>query len=210
MIRILIVDDHPIVREGMTRFLNQQDGLHLCCEASNGEEALAAMSACDHALAIVDISLNNESGLELIKTLRAGYPALAILAMSMHDESLFAERALKSGANGYLMKQEATVNILNAVHQVLAGDLYLSSAMHEKIGQPQAASHGASEIAQLSEREFEILHLIGLGFGARQIARKLNRSIKTVEAHQANIKEKLQIRSGRELIQFAIQHLEKS
>ena len=210
--RILMVDDHPIVREGMAQFLNLQDKLHLCCQASNAKEALAAMSACDHALAIVDISLDGDSGLELIKTLRQRYPELAILTLSMHDESLFAERALRSGANGYLMKQEGTQNILLAVQQILAGNIYLSAAMHNGLTQRLAKSRsiGISPVAGLSEREFDILHLIGLGFGTRQIAEKLNRSIKTIEAHRANLKEKLQMKSGRDLVRYAVQFLEAS
>jgi len=209
-IRILMVDDHPIVREGMAKFLNLQDNLHLCCAVANAREALAAMACCDHGLAIVDISLNGDSGLDLIKTLLHRYPDLAILAISMHDETLFAERALRAGAKGYLMKQEGTENILHAVQQVLAGNIYLSPAMHTGITRrlvaPQSASF--SPIAGISEREFEVLHLIGLGFGTRQIAEKLNRSIKTIESHRANLKEKLQLESSRDLVRFAIQYIE--
>ncbi|TXT35445.1 MAG: two component LuxR family transcriptional regulator [Comamonadaceae bacterium] len=204
--RILIVDDHPIVCEGMAQFLNLQENLHLCCQAANADEALAAMSACNHAVAIVDISLDGDTGLDLIKTLRRRYPDLAILTLSMHDESLFAERALRSGANGYLMKQEGTKSILQAVQQVLAGRVYLSAAMQNTLTQrldaPQDDDH--SLISGLSAREFEVLHLIGLGFGTRQIAEKLNRSVKTIEAHRANLKEKLQLASGTELLSFAI------
>jgi DNA-binding NarL/FixJ family response regulator len=205
-----MVDDHPIVREGMAQFLNLQDNLHLCCQASNAKEALAAMSSCEHALAIVDISLDGDSGLGLIKILRQRYPELAILTLSMHDDSLFAERALRSGANGYLMKQEGTKNILLAVQQVLAGNVYLSTAMHSGLTQRLVTprSVGLSPVSGLSEREFEILQLIGLGFGTRQIAEKLNRSIKTIEAHRANLKEKLQLQSGRDLVRFAVQLLE--
>lgn len=128
----------------------------------------------------------------------------------MHDESLFAERALRAGANGYLMKQEGTKNILLAVQQVLAGNIYLSAAMHSVLTQRLVTSRsdGASPLAGLSEREFDILHLIGLGFGTRQIAEKLNRSVKTIEAHRANLKEKLQLKSGRDLVRFAVQWLE--
>ena len=189
-----------------------EDNLHLCCQASNAKEALDAMSTCNHALAIVDMSLNGDSGLALIKTLRQRYPGLAILTLSMHDESLFAERALRSGANGYLMKQEGTQNILLAVQQVLAGNIYLSAAMHGVLTQRLVTSRsiGRSPIAGLSEREFDILHLIGLGFGTRQIAEKLNRSIKTIEAHRANLKEKLQLKSGRDLVRYAVQFLEAS
>jgi DNA-binding NarL/FixJ family response regulator len=208
--RIMVVDDHPIVREGMAQFLNLQDDLHLCCEAADAAEALDAMTSCGHDLAIVDISLNGSSGLDLIKTLRLRYPDLGILAISMHDESLFAERALRAGANGYLMKQEGTARILQAVQQVLSGHIYLSAAMHTVITQRLVAPErpGSSPVAGISEREFEILHLIGLGFGTRQIAEKLNRSIKTIEAHRANLKEKLQLENSRELVRFAIQLLD--
>jgi DNA-binding NarL/FixJ family response regulator len=170
------------------------------------------MSACDHAVAIVDISLDGDTGLDLIKTLRRRYPDLAILTLSMHDESLFAERALRSGANGYLMKQEGTRNILQAVQKVLAGQIYLSAAlqgmlMHRLVA-PQVSEH--SLIAGLSAREFEVLHLIGQGFGTRQIAEKLNRSVKTIEAHRANLKDKLQLASGTELLSFAIRWLDSN
>lgn len=207
--RILIVDDHPIIRDGMTLLLNLQEDLHVCCAAGSAEEALAAME-CLPDMAIVDISLQTDSGLELVKTLRHRYPDLAILVLSMHDESLFAERALRTGANGYLMKLEATEHVVSAIREVLAGNIYMSAAMHEKLARALAVPHKKAEgqIANLSEREFEVLHLIGLGFSSRDIAKKLNRSVKTIEAHQANIKEKLNIRSGKELTRFAIQWIE--
>ncbi len=207
--QILIVDDHPIIRDGMTLLLNLQEDLHVCCAAGSAEEALAAMER-QPDMAIVDISLQADSGLELVKTLRHRYPDLAILVLSMHDESLFAERALRSGANGYLMKLEATEHVVSAIREVLAGNIYMSAAMHEKLARALAVPHKKTEgqIASLSEREFEVLHLIGLGFSTRDIAEKLNRSVKTIEAHQANIKEKLNIRSGKELTRFAIQWIE--
>jgi DNA-binding NarL/FixJ family response regulator len=166
------------------------------------------MSACDHALAIVDISLDGDTGLDLIKTLRQRYPDLAILTLSTHAESLFAERALRSGANGYLMKQEGTKNILQAVQQVLAGRVYLSAAMQQRLEAPQDEGHPL--IAGLSAREFEVLHLLGLGFGTRQIAEKLNRSVKTIEAHRANLKDKLLLASGTELLSFAVRWFDRN
>jgi len=207
--QILIVDDHPIIREGMTHLLNLQGDLHVCCVAGSAEEALAAM-ACQPDMAIVDLSLHSDSGLDLVKTLRHRYPDLAILVLSMHDESLFAERALRAGANGYLMKLEATEHVVSAIREVLAGNIYLSAAMHETLARSLAGPKKmpAGPIASLSEREFEVLHLIGLGFSTREIAAKLNRSVKTIEAHQANIKEKLNIRNGKELMRFAIQWIE--
>lgn len=205
--RILMVDDHPIVREGMALFLNAQPDLHLCCEAANAEDAMAQLATCMPALAIVDISLHKESGLDLIKLMRRRNTGLAILAMSLHDEKIFAERALRAGANGYLMKHEATAKILVAVRMVLSGGIYLSEAMHLRLAQKVATPTGstATPIAGLSQREFEILHLIGLGFGTRQISEKLNRSIKTIEAHRASLKEKLQLKSGADLVRFASQ-----
>lgn len=207
--QILIVDDHPIIRDGMTLLLNLQEDLHVCCAAGSAEEALAAM-VCQPDMAIVDISLQTDSGLELVKTLRHRYPDLGILVLSMHDESLFAERALRSGANGYLMKLEATEHVVSAIREVLAGNIYMSAAMHEKLARALAVPRKKPEgpIASLSEREFEVLHLIGLGFGTREIAEKLNRSVKTIEAHQANMREKLNIRNGKELTRFAIQWIE--
>ena len=207
--RILIVDDHPIIREGMAHLLNLQGDLQVCCTAGSAEEALTAM-ASQPDMAILDISLQSDSGLDLVKTLRRRYPNLAILVLSMHDESLFAERALRAGANGYLMKLEATEHVVSAIREVLAGNIYLSAAMHEKLARALAGPRKtpAGPIASLSVREFEVLHLIGLGFGTREIATKLNRSVKTIEAHRANIKEKLNIRSGNELMRFAIQWIE--
>lgn len=208
--RILIVDDHPIVRQGMAQFLNLQHDLQLCCQAGTAAEALAAMAACRHALAIIDISLDGDSGLALINILRRKYPEVALVAMSMHDEALFAERALRAGAGGYLMKQEATQTILLAIRQVLRGESYLSTAMHRRLSERLVAPRGDApgSIGGLSEREFEVLHLLGLGFGTRQIAAKLNRSIKTIETHRASLKEKLGLTSAVELVRFAVQQLD--
>ena len=209
--RILMVDDHPIVREGMAFFLNAQADLHLCCQAGDADEAMALYTVCNPALAIVDISLGKDSGLDVVKALRRRSTALAILALSLHDESIFAERALRAGANGYLMKQEATANILVAVRKVLSGGIYLSDAMHGRLAQKLATPGGinASPIASLSEREFEILHLLGLGYGTRQISGKLSRSIKTIESHRASLKEKLQLQSSSDLVRFAGQWLQR-
>jgi len=212
-IRLMMVDDHPIVREGMALFLNAQPDLDLCYQAGSAEEALALLEReqARPALVIVDIQLHRDSGLELIRTLRRRDPALALLAMSLHEESVFAERALRAGARGYLMKQEATGNILLAIRKVLAGEIYLSAAMHGRLtrgaGPPAAPADGP--LAGLSEREFEVLHLLALGFGTRQISEKLQRSIKTIEAHRASLKEKLKLASGAELVRFALRWLDE-
>ncbi len=209
-VKILIVDDHPIVRQGMAQLINLQNDLTLCCEAADADQALAAMQVCDHDLAIVDISLNGVSGFELINTLKRRYPELAILVMSMHDESVHAERALRAGARGYIMKQEATDNILLAIHQILHGEIYLSAAMHTRLLQRMLTpcrNMVSSAPAGLSDREFEVLRLIGLGFGTSQIAAKLNRSVKTIETHRASLKEKLGCATATELVKFAVQWL---
>ena len=209
---ILMVDDHPIVREGMALFLNTQPDLDLCHQAGTADEALAVLDAHRPALAIVDISLAKDSGLELIKVMRSRDNALPILAMSLHDESIFAERALRAGANGYLMKHEATANILRAVRQVLAGDIYLSVAMHNLLARGMAAPakpQGRWPSASVSEREFEVLHMLALGFGSRQMSEKLNRSIKTIESHRASLKRKFGLETGADLVRFAARWLDE-
>lgn len=209
--RIMMVDDHPIVREGMALFLNAQPDLDLCFQAADAAQALALARDNLLDLAIVDVSLNKDSGLDLIKALRRRDPHVALLVLSLHDEAVFAERALQAGAKGYLMKQEATSSILLAIRTVLAGEVYLSAAMHQrlsrKIAGPDAPS--VSPIAGVSAREFEVLHLIGLGFGTRQISAKLNRSIKTIETHRAHLKDKLKLESSGHLVRFAIRWLDE-
>ena len=204
--RIMIVDDHPIVREGMKQFINTQPDMCISCEAGDMAEALALMAMCKPELVICDISLKNESGLDLIKSLRRDQPGLGLLAMSQHDEAIFAEQALRAGANGYLMKQEATSNILNAIRRVMAGDVYLSNAMTTKLatGLVSPESGARNPLDSLSVRELEVLHLLGMGLGTRQIADKLNRSIKTVEAHRANIMEKLSANTVADLLKIAL------
>lgn len=205
--RILIVDDHPIVRQGLAQVLNLQADLQLCCEASNVEEAMDAINHCNHDLVIVDISLQGGSGLSLITTLTAHHPQLPTLVMSMHEESLYAERSLRLGARGYIMKHQATVNIQSAIRRILNGGIYLSDEMHslivDRICSRDFDPGTADPVACLTDREFEVLRLIGFGFGSRQIAEKFNRSIKTIDAHRANIKEKLGLKTGIELIRFA-------
>jgi DNA-binding NarL/FixJ family response regulator len=205
--RILIVDDHPIVRQGVAQIVNLQPDLQLCCEAGNIAEAIAAAERCPHDLAIVDISLEGVSGLSLVSTLTARFPLLPIVVMSFHEETLYAERALRLGAKGYIMKDQATIHILAAIRRILNGGIYLSDAMHDQILQrvrSPSLESGVVDVADsLTNREFEVLRLVGLGFGTRDIAEKLNRSVKTVETHRANIKEKLGLKTATELARFA-------
>lgn len=208
--RVMVVDDHPIVREGLTQLLNLQGNLHVCCAAESIDKAIAATESCRHDLAIVDLSLGTESGLELIHALRARDPGIRILVLSMYDETLVAVRALQSGADGYLMKQEGSQHIVQAVREILAGNRYLSPALQVHISQNLFSSGKGKEagLATLSEKELQVLQLIGRGLGTREIAERLNRSIKTIEAHRANLKEKLGLNSGNDLMRYAIQALD--
>ncbi|MGA9585354.1 MAG: response regulator transcription factor [Terracidiphilus sp.] len=205
---VLVVDDHPLMRQGLALLINQQQDMQVCGEA---EEAQAAMHAIAHLhpdIMILDISLAGPDGLELLKNIRTTNPALPVLILSMHDEAIYAERALRARANGYIMKQEATEKVLVAVRRILNGEVYLSERMSNKMLQQYiggAPSMIQSRIASLSDRELEVFRMIGEGYATREIAEELHLSVKTVETYQAHIKEKLVLRSGRELIQHAIQ-----
>src|SRR3954467_11218073 len=206
---VLLIDDHPIVRQGLSQLINQEHDLHVVSEAANAREALDAMERGSPDIAIVDISLDDRSGIELIKDLRARDPNLPVLALSMHDEALYAERALRAGAKGYIMKQEATEKVMGAIRKVLEGQIYVSERMASRLlNQFVSAKPGEedSPLGRLSDRELEIFSMIGRGLGTREIAGKLFLSIKTVEAHREHIKEKLKLRSGTELMRLAVQY----
>lgn len=185
--------------------INHEPEMHACSEAGDVPQALAALQAAPHDMAIVDLSLLGFSGLELVKQLRIKYPDLFILVMSMHDETIYAERVLKAGAHGYLMKHEGTDTVLRAIRQILSGERYISDRMRSRmINQMLQGDKEQSPISGLTATEFEILHLIGMGLENNEIADKLARSIKTVETHRANIRKKLNLGSGSELTYFAI------
>src|ERR1039457_4862457 len=206
-IKILLVDDHPLVREGVANLINQQPDFEVCGEAASEPQALEIIGSTKADVAVVDISLENGSGLELIKSIKAMHPTVAMLALSMHDESLYAERALRAGARGYIMKREATKKVIQAIRCVLAGQLYVSdkivARMAEKFveGRPTAI---ASPIEQLSNRELEVFQLLGIGQNTRQIADHLHVGFKTVQAYCARIKEKLKLANATELLREAI------
>ena len=205
---VFVVDDHPLLRQGLALLINQQHDLEVCGEAEEAQAAMHAIAQRKPDILIVDISLNGPDGLDLLKNIRALYPDLPVLILSMHDEAIYAERALRARANGYIMKQEATEKVLVAVRRILHGDVYVSDRMASKMLQQYtggAPSAIQSRISALSDRELEVFCLIGEGRGTREIAEELHLSIKTVETYQAHIKEKLSLRSGRELIQHAIQ-----
>jgi DNA-binding NarL/FixJ family response regulator len=206
--RILVVDDHPIVRQGLTLLINREPDLVVCGEAEETMGAMHVLASARPDVLIVDISLNGPDGLDLLKNLRTTHPNLPVLILSMHDESIYAERALRAGANGYIMKQEATGKVLVAVRRILNGEIYVSDRIANNMLKHYITGSGTlrnSSIADLSDRELEVFRLIGEGHGSRQIAEELHLSIKTVESYQAHIKEKLSLRSARELMQHAIQ-----
>ncbi len=206
--RVFVVDDHPIVRQGLALLINQETDLAVCGEAEDMHSALQSVAAAHPDVVIVDISLNGPDGLELLKHVRLKCPSLPVLILSMHDESIYAERALRAGANGYIMKQEATDRVLVALRRILSGETYVSDRIAKSMLQHylRGANVAAySPISELTDRELEVFRLIGEGHGTRQIAEQLHLSVKTVESYQAHIKEKLSLRSARELVQHAIQ-----
>lgn len=206
--KIFVVDDHPIVRQGLTLLINREPDVVVCGEAENAQSALQAIAALRPDILIVDISLNGPDGLDLLKDVRTRYPELPVLILSMHDESIYAERALRAGAQGYIMKQEATEKVLVAVRRILSHEIYISERIANRMLQRYIGSRAAarpSSISDLTDRELEVFRLIGEGHSTRQIAEELRISVKTVESYQAHIKEKLSLRSARELVQHAIQ-----
>ena len=206
--RILLVDDHPIVRQGLALLINREPDLAVCGDAEEAASALRQIEELKPDLVVVDISLNGPDGLDLLKNIRARDPHLPVLILSMMDELLYAERGLRAGANGYIMKQQATEQVLVAIRRILGGEVYVSERIANKMlhlfvgGSPVAQS---SLVADLTDRELEVFRLIGEGHGTRQIADELHISIKTVESYQAHIKDKLLLKNGRELVQRAIQ-----
>ena len=205
---VFVVDDHPLLRQGLALLINREQDLVVCGEAEEAQTAMREIAAKRPNILIADISLNGPDGLELLKNIRALYPSLPVLILSMHDESIYAERALRARANGYIMKQEATEKVLVAVRRILGGDIYLSDRMANKLLHQYISGGSAdmnSRLSALSDRELEVFRLIGEGRSTRQIAEKLHLSIKTVETYQAHIKDKLSLHSGRELVQHAIQ-----
>ena len=202
---VFVVDDHPLLRQGLALLINREPDLTVCGEAANAQDAMKAIAAKRPDILIVDISLNGPDGLDLLKALRSSYPDLPVLILSMHDETIYAERALRARANGYIMKQEATEKVLVAVHRILGGDIYLSERMSNKLLHQYFSGASVDTNSRLSDRELEVFRFIGEGCSTRHIAEKLHLSIKTVETYQAHIKDKLSLRSGRELVQYAIQ-----
>jgi DNA-binding NarL/FixJ family response regulator len=208
VIRVFVIDDHPIVRHGFAQLLSGEPDLELCGQAAEAHSALVAITAAEPDVVIVDVSLGDASGIDLIGEIKQRLPRAAVLVVSMHDEELYAERSLRAGAAGYVMKHEATGAIVRAIRSVAAGGIFVSEAVSARLLQRLAARSGpgdGSPLGTLSNRELHVLELIGRGLGTREIAELLHISIKTVESYRARLKEKMNLRSGIELTRFAVQ-----
>jgi DNA-binding NarL/FixJ family response regulator len=206
-IKILLVDDHPLVRDGLVNLIRQQPDLEICGEAGTEAQALEFIAANPPDVALVDLSLETGSGLELIKSIRASYPGVKTLVLSMHDESLYAERALHAGARGYIMKREATTKVITGIRAVHAGQLFISEKISTLMAEKFLGGHknsSATSVEQLSDRELQVFELLGTGHGTRQIADQLHVGFKTVQAYHARIKEKLNLANATELMRAAV------
>jgi DNA-binding NarL/FixJ family response regulator len=209
---VFVIDDHPIVREGLARLINGEADLFVCGAAEDIYAALKSMEILKPDIAIADISLKGPDGIELIKHLKTRMPGLPVLVLSIHDESIYAPRALRAGARGYIMKQEATENVLVALRRVLSGEVYLSDRMANKMLQQFVGAGGTGvkfPVDRLSDRELEVFRLIGQGHGTRRIAEELHLSVKTVESYREHIKEKMTLGDASELVRYAIQWMEQ-
>jgi DNA-binding NarL/FixJ family response regulator len=206
--RILIVDDHPMMRHGLSQLINREPDLLVCGEAGNAQEALGAIPNCEPNLVLADIAMPGKSGIELIKDLRVLHPNIAVLVMSMYEEVCYAERVLRAGGHGYVMKSEGGEKILVAIRQVLQGRRYLSPSMAAAVleGLSKGRSRGGeTALGALTDREFEVFHLIGQGLSTAEIGDQLHLSVKTIGTHRVHIKEKLNLKTSTELMKQAMQ-----
>ena len=207
--RVFLVDDHPVTRDGLARLINHEADLEVCGTAGTAAGATQEVEQQKPDLVIIDVSLGKgASGLELIKDLASRHRRLKMLALSTHDEALYAERALRAGAKGYVMKQEPTEHVMLAIHKILDGEVHLSKRMSDRLLHKMTQPHSPptiSDIETLSDRELEVYRLLGQGRGTRQIAAELHLSISTVETHRAHIKEKLNLNSTTELLRHAVE-----
>ncbi|MGD1277249.1 MAG: response regulator transcription factor [Tepidisphaeraceae bacterium] len=211
--KVLLVDDHPVLREGLGRLINDQNDLMVCGEADSPPQALELAASLVPDLVALDLTLAGGDGLELCKQLHDLYPRLPILIVSMHDESLYAERALRAGASGYVMKQEPQEQVMAAIRQTLAGDTWLSDKMAAKLLRSLRGAKDSAErspLDRLTDRELEVFRLIGQGLGVKSIADTLFLSPKTVDAHKEHIKQKLNLKTNNELLQYAIEMRSRS
>jgi DNA-binding NarL/FixJ family response regulator len=205
--QVLIVDDHPVVRDGLTTIINHERDLNVCGEADDAHETLKAVTELKPDVVVLDISLKSSDGIELTKSIKARHPKLSVIVLSVHDESVYAERALLAGAKAYLMKDAVSENIVKAIRTVLSGEIYVSNTISKKLLHKIAGDKAGTTktpIENLSDREFEIFRLIGEGYKASQIAKHLHLSTKTIETYRSRIKEKLNLPNAAELLQYSI------
>ena len=210
-LKVLLVDDHPMVREWLTSLIEQQPDMSVCGEADNITDAVKVFKTASPDIAVVDLSLKEASGLELVKTIKARWPNVGIVVLSMHEEEIYAERAIRAGARGYVMKRESTKRIITAIHEVHAGRLCVSDQMAASFAEKFVGGRAGaqSSLQDLSDRELEVFNLLGRGLGTRQIAETLNVSIKTVQAYCARIKQKLHLATATELLREAVRWHDK-
>lgn len=208
--RVILVDDHPIMRHGLAQLIRMENGLDVCGEAGSAREGLDLVSKLKPDLAVIDLTLPDKNGLELVKDIRAMHPSTVCLVLSMHDESLYGERSLRAGARGYVMKEEAADHLITAIHKIMSGGLYVSETLNARMLEQMTAPTRAKAagIDSLTDRELEILELIGKGVATKNIATQLSISARTVEAHRAHVKEKLGITDGAALVRYAVQWAE--
>lgn len=204
-IRIFLIDDHPIVREGMERMIAREADMEVCGESDGGDETLDKLIKAEPKVVVLDLSLTHSSGFDLIHTIQHHLPKAVIIVLSMHDENLYAERTLRAGASGYIMKQEAPAKVLNAIRKVAAGHIYVSEQISKRLLKGLVKPSKDSPLASLSDREFQVFQYIGEGGSHQEIADRLNLSIKTIESHVERIKNKLGLKSGRELLRRAME-----
>jgi len=206
-LRLLIIDDHPMMRNGLAQLIDNEGDLKVTAQADTAGQAIDLVTKQKFDLILCDISLPDKNGLELIKDIRSLRPELPILVVSMHDEMIYAERVLRAGGRGYIMKQEGGEKFIRAIRQVLSGQIFVSDKMSSRILEIFSGGNKKSEnspVSRLSDREFEVFQLIGHGKGTREIAAELHLSVKTVEVHRANIKEKLNLQTATELVRYAV------
>lgn len=212
MKRILLIDDHPIMRHGLAQLIRAESDMEVCAEAGSASEGLSMIESKKPDLVIVDLTLPDKHGLELIKDIQVMHPTTLILVLSMHDEALYAERVLRAGARGYVMKETAADNLIKASRRVLDGGIYLSDKMAgvmlELVTGHRNKQAPASPLERLTDRELEVLQLIGQGKGTRNIADLLHVSVRTIDAHRAHIKDKLQLPDGNALVRYAVRWME--
>lgn len=211
MKRLLLVDDHPIMRHGLAQLIRSEEGLEVCGEAGNARDGMTAVGNLKPDLVVIDLTLPDKNGLEFLKDIQAQHPGTQCLVLSMHDETLYGERALRAGARGYIMKEAAADHLITAVRKVLSGGIYVSDSMASRMLEQvtgQRSKTACAAIETLTDRELEVLEMIGRGVATKNIAEKLSISTRTVEAHRAHIKDKLAITDGAALVRYAVQWVE--